>query len=313
MSLEDYKVSLDAFEGPLDLLLYLIRRDEIDIHDIPVARITGSYLAFLEGEGGIDRIDVDLAAEFLVMAATLMEIKSRMLSPDETTQNAQADGPLVKPEDPRADLVRQLLAYKRFRDAAAALEHRHHQWSSRFGAAAAAWEAAPVDEDEQIHLEDVSVVDLCEAFAMIMEAVDFTRLGQHTVKDDETPIQVHAADIIDLLKHAGDTTAQTDPAGKPVLRGLVFAEVFKERTRSECIGLFLAMLELIRQRQILVTQDTIHGTIVLRLRDEGDDVVENRMKDVEVVVKRGRRRKAEPAAPADTAAGPVSHASHEAE
>ena len=75
MSLEDYKVSLDAFEGPLDLLLYLIRRDEIDIHDIPVARITGSYLAFLEGEGGIDRIDVDLAAEFLVMAATLMEIK----------------------------------------------------------------------------------------------------------------------------------------------------------------------------------------------------------------------------------------------
>ena len=290
MSLEDYKVTLDAFEGPLDLLLYLIRRDEIHLHDIPVAAITTSFLNFLEHEGGISRIDVDLAAEFLVMAATLMEIKSRTLTPEafakaENPENETADKPQ---DDPRADLVRQLMAYKKFRDAASALERRHEQWVSRFGAGPASWTATSIDDDEQVHLEDVSIVDLCEAFAAIMEAVDFTRLGDHTVKDDETPIQVHAADIVDLLRHhftnrAGESDANTDAS-------VEFAKVFAGRTRSEAIGLFLAMLELIRQRQIIVQQEAIHGTIGIRLRDEADDAAEVALKP-EDLDKRKRRKK----------------------
>lgn len=292
MSLEDYKVTLDAFEGPLDLLLYLIRRDEVDLHDIPVASITASYLRFLEHEGGINRIDVDLAAEFLVMAATLMEIKSRTLTPEAFAKVENPEDEAAKPQDdPRADLVRQLMAYKKFRDAASALERRHEQWVSRFGAGAASWTAAPIDDDEQVHLEDVSIVDLCEAFAAIMEAVDFTRLGEHTVKDDETPIQVHAADIVDLLRQHVAKLAEAARDADSTSDGTVeFAKVFAGRSRSEAIGLFLAMLELIRQRQIIVRQETIHGVIGLRLRDEADDAAEAALRP-EDLDKRKRRKK----------------------
>jgi len=290
MSSADYTVTLDSFEGPLDLLLYLIRRDEIDLHDIPVASITTSYLKFLEHEGGINRIDVDLAAEFLVMAATLMEIKSRTLTPEAFAKVDNPDDEIAaKPQDdPRADLVRQLMAYKRFRDAASALERRHEQWVSRFGAGAASWTAAPIDDDEEVHLEDVSIVDLCEAFAAIMEAVDFTRMGEHTVKDDETPIQVHAADIVDLLRqHLTNLANRPDASADGSVE---FAKVFSGRTRSEAIGLFLAMLELIRQRQIIVHQESIHGTIGLRLRDEADDAAEAALRPDDLD-KRKRRKK----------------------
>ncbi|MFW5653435.1 MAG: segregation and condensation protein A, partial [Planctomycetota bacterium] len=136
---EDYTVRLGAFHGPLDLLLYLIRRAEVDITDIPIAEITDQYMAFLRT---IERIDIELAGDFLVVAATLMEIKSRMLMPpeeaedgaessgDATADALTADG--LDRSDPRYDLVRQLLAYKRFRDAAAHLEERHEQWLNRF-------------------------------------------------------------------------------------------------------------------------------------------------------------------------------------
>ncbi len=141
MPLDDIRVQLDAFEGPLDLLLYLIRRDEVDVADIPIARLTEQYLATLTA-AGLDRIDIDTAGEFLVMAATLMEIKSRMLmpaAPPEGGEGREWRAPrrstAAAPEDPRADLVRQLLAYKKYRDAAQNLDRRLSDWDNRSPAA----------------------------------------------------------------------------------------------------------------------------------------------------------------------------------
>ena len=123
----DYRVELDVFTGPLDLLLYLVRRNELDIVDLPVSTVTTQFQEFLTI---LQVIDLDLVGDFVVMASTLMEIKSRMVLPSEE-EEAVEEGPSVD-GDPRSDLVRQLLEYKRFKHAAAALEARAMEWQERY-------------------------------------------------------------------------------------------------------------------------------------------------------------------------------------
>jgi len=251
MLTDDYRVHIDAFEGPLDLLLFLIRKDEVDIHDIPVASITEQYLSFLEH---IERIDIDAAGEFLVMAASLMEIKSRMLNPESAAEAAEPQAARTPDEDPRAELVRQLLAYKKFRDAATALEHRAAEWHRRAPASptaidetqlSRAMEAAASDLD----LDDLNLIDLAEAFKRICETVNFERLGEHKVKYDDTPIELHATDILDRLRRfeTGEEFILDSEAKK---RPLELVDLFRGRSRSEVVGLFLAVLQLLRRRQV---------------------------------------------------------------
>jgi segregation and condensation protein A len=238
---EDYRVQLDAFEGPLDLLLYLIRKNEVDVHDIPVSTIAEQYMGFLTH---IDRIDIDVAGEFLVMAATLMEVKSRMLTPTPKAVEGDTDGPTAPVADPRAELVRQLLAYKKYRDAATALEHRANEWRSRFGVGRAGIEnsaiQAAIESAPEMDIHDLELIDLFEAFQRIAESVNFERLGEHQVQYDDTPIELHAEDIVDRLKR----DAVAVESGKAELP---FIGLFNGRTRSEMVGLFLAMLELCRR------------------------------------------------------------------
>ena len=272
----EYKVRLDAFEGPLDLLLFLIRRAEVDIHDIPVATITGQYLEYLGQLTAGDpessaRIDIERAGEFLVMAATLMEIKSRMLAPpgtDDEAAPAAAQGQCKPATDPRAELVRQLLEYKRFRDATERLEEYRTEWDRRFPLAAAAWpERPPPPEDDDTpatELEDVDLVDLVEAFARIIETVDLNRVGEHHVRMDETPVELHAEDILDRLRRRAEESLAAEIAGTGTGE-IEFKEVFTGRTRSEMIGLFLAMLELVKQRRIAIRQDAVSAGIYLGL------------------------------------------------
>jgi segregation and condensation protein A len=264
MLTEDYRVRLEAFEGPLDLLLFLIRKSEVDIHDIPVAVVTEQYLGFLKELGSSTRIDIDTAGEFLVMAATLMELKSRMLMP--SAKPVQNEGETGKPtEDPRAELVRQLLEYKKYRDAADSLENRAEEWRRRFptspagidhNALHAALESASAAQD--LDLEDLDLLDLAEAFQKIAESVNFDRLGEHQVKYDDTPIELHAADIMTRL---------ATEAAAPELE---LAAVLQGRTRSEMVGLFLALLELVRNRKVAVRQDRVDGGIYLRVQDQID-------------------------------------------
>ncbi|MBL8964443.1 MAG: segregation/condensation protein A [Phycisphaeraceae bacterium] len=266
MITDDYRVTIEQFEGPLDLLLFLIRRDEVEITDIPVGRIAEQYMEFLSR---IDRIDIDAAGEFLVMAATLMEIKSRMLGP--ATAQASGDGsppPREADEDPRAVLVRQLLEYKRFRDAASELDRRLGEWSGRFPAGSSASEddSAAVEEgpeaDEAVDLGDVGLFDLVGAFQRIMEAVNFDRLGSHQVQYDETPIELHAADIVDRLMRE-TTQGQADEVELSV--------VLAGRTRSEMIGLFLAVLDLVRTSRVRVRQERADGRVLLALARDGQE------------------------------------------
>lgn len=241
----DYRVQLDAYAGPLDLLLYLVKRHEIDLHDIPVAELTEQYLHHLEV---IKSIDVESAGEFLVMAATLVEIKSRMIIPQSQREgegnNEDPTQDIEETADPRYELVQQLLAYKAFKDAAYALDDRAQQWEHRFPVHVKAGERVEEDKPEEvsIDLEDVNVFDLCEAFGRILETVG--HIGDHAVTYDDTPISMHAEDIHDRLR--------TDaPAG-----GMTLQEIFEGRSnKSEMIGLFLATLELVRQKLVTVVQD----------------------------------------------------------
>lgn len=249
MLTEDYRVRLESFEGPLDLLLFLIRRAEVDIHDIPVAAIADQYMDFLRQ---IDRIDIDAAGEFLVMAASLVEIKSRMLAWKPGEPRAQeAECAADDGADPRADLVRELLAYRQYREAASTLERRLDEWQRRFSVSIRPPQAPPAGEPD-LELDDLNLLDLVEAFRRIMETVNFDRLGEHQVAYDDTPIELHAEDILSRLR--------TDPAGELSMAGL-----FSGRRRAEMIGLFMAMLELVRRRALRVRQDSLAGEILLRL------------------------------------------------
>lgn len=267
---DDYHVSLDTFKGPMDLLLFLIRRAEVDITDIPIAEITDQYLAFVSR---IDSIDIDLAGEFLVMAATLVEIKSRVLQKQREGRNTESgtEGEAASAafdldldsSDPRYELVRQLLAYQRFRVAAEDLDHRREEFSRRFPARPGSrLEPRPLDagrmlDDDgdapaDLDLDDAHLFDLVEAYQRILESVDFSKLGSHQVEYDDTPIGLHQDDLVDRLSRS--------PSKRITLQ-----EAWLGRRKVDIIGLFLATLELVKQRRVLVVQDDLHGEIMLEL------------------------------------------------
>lgn len=238
--MSEYKVSLEVYNGPLDLLLYLIRREEVDIYDIPIATITEQYVQYVEL---LRQLDPEAVSEFLVLAATLMEIKSRMLLPRPPVDEAESE--IV---DPRLELVRQLLEYKKFKDAARHLGDAAHEHSLRYARAPA---EAPRPPDE-VDLESVDIWDLFDAFNRLLEQTG-QREAVHRVGVDDTPLALHAEDILDSLRRAGGAQK--------------FEEVFIGRTRPEMIGLFLALLELIRQRRVRASQEEPFGPILLYLLD----------------------------------------------
>jgi len=275
MSNSEYTVRLEAFEGPLDLLLFLIRRAEVEIADIPIAEVTDQYLKHLNqltARGAGARIDIEQAGEFLVMAATLMEIKSRMLTPRTSRHEDGGNGAAHGSDgeqavDPRTELVRQLLEYKKFRDATDQLEDHRREWDHRFPSARAMIGKASADagaegptSDAPVDIEDLQLIDLLQAFARIVESVDFNRVGEHHVKLDDTPIEAHGDRILDRLRAITDAS------------GLKFAVLFETRSRGEMIGMFLALLELVKQQRVRVEQDTTRGEIFLRLAPESESL-----------------------------------------
>ena len=158
----DYKVDLGVFEGPLDLLLYLIHRDELDIYDIPIERITRQYIEYLDE---MKRLDINVAGEFLVMAASLMLIKSRTLLPVERRNDDEEE----EEEDPRLDLVRQLVEYKKFKDAAGTLMVREAEQSECYLAGGNVVIGDNVEDKNDLRLADISIVDLVKAFQEILK------------------------------------------------------------------------------------------------------------------------------------------------
>lgn len=233
----DYQVNLDTFRGPLDLLLYLVKHDEVDIRDIAIARVTEQFLQYMHV---IELLDVELAGDFLVMAATLMEIKSRMLLP-------RAAGAAEDDEDPRQELVRQLVEYKKFKDAATLLEAQGERQAARLA-------RQPVEIPEEASpaqqpLRAVELWDLVSAFGRLMR--ETLALQPQQIVFDETPIHIHMENIRQRVHQAGR---------------LRFSEIFTPpHTRGRLLGFFLAILELIKGRQVFAEQEGF-GDIALRPR-----------------------------------------------
>jgi segregation and condensation protein A len=250
-----YTVDVEVFHGPMDLLLYLIRREELDIGDIPIARITDSYvghLRMLKQAGDRVMLDINTAGDFLVMAATLMEIKSAMLLPPPPVVDGAEPTAAQQLADPRFELVQRLLEYKKFKDAAAALDARQREHEARFARVPAALPGD--DEPPPVDLDEVQVWDLLSAFDRLMKEVTVRKPRYHEVTYDDTPIDLHAADIEDRLRRDGKLT----------LRSLVTGR----KSRSEMIGVFLALLELIREKRVLVTQSDPMGEVEIETAPE---------------------------------------------
>jgi segregation and condensation protein A len=231
----DYQVDLDNFRGPLDLLLFLVKRQEVDICDIPIAQVTEQFLDYLRV---IELINVELAGDFLVMAATLMEIKSKLLLP-------RPEEGVEEEADPRLELVRQLMEYKKYKDAAALLEARAEQQTYRLARLSP---AAPLARDPaQQPLHAVELWDLVSAFGRLMR--ETLALQPQQIVVDDTPIHVHQAAILERLDQ--------EPR-------LAFSRVFvAPRSRARLVGLFLAILQLIKDRHIVIEQEADFGEIWL--------------------------------------------------
>lgn len=229
----NFRVDLDIYRGPLDLLLYLVRKHELEILDIPMSLVTSQYLEYI---AVLERLDVDSVGDFLEMASTLIEIKSRMMLP----RAGEEDGDL---EDPRQELVKQLLEYKKYRDAASLLEERSRNWQKRYARCASDHPPSRDLADEPIR--EVELWDLVSAFGRLLRENEPNKPS--SIVYDDTPIERYMQRI-----HA-DLGRQ----GRLTLSDMYAAGMHK----SALIGMFLAILELVRNKQVRAEQNQMHGEI----------------------------------------------------
>jgi len=243
----NFRVSLESYRGPLDLLLYLVRKHEVDIADIPISLIAEQ---FLEHITVLESIDVNAVGDFLEMASTLIEIKSRMVLPTPEEEFEQL-------EDPREELVHRLLEYKKYKDAASILEEHSRRWQQRYARIANDLPPRRVDPaDQPIH--EVEMWDLVSAFGRVIK--DHQAVKPSNIVYDETPIQTYMQRI-----HGRLVTN----------RRASFSEMFNSGMhKSALIGVFLAILELVRHHCVCAEQQEPHGEIWIVPSEKFDESLE---------------------------------------
>ena len=233
--MEEYKIRLESFEGPIALLMHVIEKNQVDIYDIPIAEVTEQYLGYIRA---MEEFNIDIASEFLVMAATLLQIKSRMLLPKPPLAEEAEEA-----VDPRQELVERLLEYRRYKQASGVLGEMLRQREKMFC-------RTPQDFGTKIILpEGLKLDDLIEAFAAVWESAvdDFAFIAR-----EEISVQDKMQDILFLLR-------KND--GK-----MEFAHTFiRSGSRTEMVTAFLALLELIRLKRVVIRQDRSFGPIYLSL------------------------------------------------
>lgn len=231
-----YKVKLEVFEGPLDLLLHLIKENEINIYDIPIALVTQQYLEYLEI---MKELNIEIAGEFLVLAATLIHIKSKMLLPPSEEKGETEE----KMEDPRAELVQRLLEYKRFKEAAEELTSREQYWRDAFSRQPQKPEDLIADGEPSIL--GLNLFDLLTALKKVLEKIPEEAF--YEVTREELSLKDKISMILDILQ------------GK---KSITFYELFaKDVTKAEIIITFLALLEIIRMKLVRIFQSEDFGVI----------------------------------------------------
>jgi segregation and condensation protein A len=230
----DFRVELNVFRGPMDLLLYLVRKHEVEITDIPIAPITEQYLEYL---ALIEQLDVGAVGDFLAMASLLIEIKSQQVLP----RSDEVEDAL---DDPRQELVRRLLEYKKYRDAASILEERSRSWQQHYPRLSTDLPRHERDMTDE-PIQEVELWDLVSAFGRIMRESEAGRPSN--IVYDDTPIHVYM----------GRIHARLLEAGRLALRSLFEPTMHK----SQLIGIFLAILELVRHDHIRVEQNKLFGEV----------------------------------------------------
>jgi segregation and condensation protein A len=245
-----YQVTLDSFSGPLDLLLFLVRRAEVDIADIPLATIADQFVAMLQATPDLD---LDVAGDFILMAATLLELKSRLVMPPEEAKEGdeqeQEDDEVI---DPRAGLIRQLLAYRRFKEATQLLPELEEAGLERLGRGLR--EIIPEDPDEidGLDLENCDAGQLYECWEGIL--IFLSRSGPRTVLNDDVPLEHKIHAMIDTIRSAREAKLSW-----------LFQQ---EKTVSGRVGVLMATLECARQRYVEARQPEQFGDVLLRYRED---------------------------------------------
>lgn len=240
----DYKIDLENFSGPLDLLLYLIRKEEVDIYDIPIGRVLGQYMSYLEL---IKAIDLDEAGEFLVMASTLMVIKSKLLLPVEEVD-------LAEELDPRYELVQQLLEYKNIKVRSQALEERARKQFQRYPRPESARPETRIEQDRS--LDELQIWDLFQFFEKVMAETTIHARVDRVIEGRQVPVREFAAQIEERL------------VAGPLSLSRLFAE---EKTHAGRIGYFLAILLLAKSQAISLKQADDFGDIELHRRENREE------------------------------------------
>ena len=236
----EYKVKFEVFEGPLDLLLYLIKKEEVDIYEVNLTRLATQFIEYIEM---MREFDLEIAGEFLVMASTLMYIKSRELLPVDQRTDAEGED---EGADPRWELIRQLVAYKKFKDAAAQLQVREARQEGIFPRVPGKLE---FEDHAPAPRPDVSIFDLLNAVNGVLKRFS-TREDLRDIFEDKWTVS-------EKIEHIAHIIAERGRA--------LFSELFEGVTsRTEIVVTFLALLELIRLRQIVATQPEAFGEIELR-------------------------------------------------
>ncbi len=241
---DDYNVKIEAFEGPLDLLLFLIKKDEIDIYNIPISRITSQYLEYIQL---LETLNIEIAGDFLVMSATLIYIKSKMLLPPDP----KIEGAEDLNEDPRMELVEQLLEYQKFKAAANMLY-------AKAEVEGACYTRGAIETDKNNPEISANVVDLLRVFKEILDRAKVVK--QFEIQREEMSMSAKLKQIRALLRERGEINVRV---------------VFElARSKRELILTFLAFLEMVKGSQIYLTQAEIFGDIIARLRENAPPMLE---------------------------------------
>jgi segregation and condensation protein A len=234
----EYRVELDLFSGPLDLLLYLVKRSEVDVCEVSLAKVASQFATYLDV---LSFIDLDLAGEFLVTASTLIEIKSRSVLPREQadeTEDAQTD------DLARSDLVRRLLEYRKFKEAAAELEERAARWQERYPRLSIEQPSDATDPAED-RIREVELWDLVSALGRVLQKKEV--VGSASLQRDETPVALLVEQIGDRVRREGR---------------VAFSACFEGLSdRGRIVGVFLAILELVRHHGFRASQPSDYGEI----------------------------------------------------
>lgn len=237
--METYNIKLSAFEGPMDLLMHLIDKHKIDIYDIPISDLTKQYLEYLDE---MKSFNIDISSEFLIMAATLLQIKARMLLPRQQTFEEEEE------EDPRLELVRRIIEYRRFKEVTQVLSNMissEEQFCSR--------NPTPIPT-EYLPPENIPLDELIAAFKTVLQVKEEISIPEVIVTRDEFNIEDKMKEVLNFLKNINGE--------------ILFSDAFKTATRTELIITFLAILELIRNNKIKVMQKYNFSDIYIILKEE---------------------------------------------